>query len=190
MLRAPAPHISFSMGANKKQLKIEGLAYDPKGPLYEVREVDAGKPPVFLLKGIENLRVATSVSELGVLSKLEEIGAFSKLESLGAFSVAEKALPIIENLRILTFMENTVNTEAGLLFSIANWLLAAFPIYVALAICGFAPIPGLGEPLFFGEAGLFLTTTALGAALWAWAFAVSKLQDDAYEQDRFKYPTQ
>ena len=48
---------------------------------------------VFLLKGIEDIRLATGIAEAGLLSKAEDLGVFSKLEGIGAFSLAEKLLP-------------------------------------------------------------------------------------------------
>lgn len=57
------------------------------------------------LSRIKELKVATAVAELGLLTQAEELGVFSKLESVGAFSLAEKALPIIENLKILSLTD-------------------------------------------------------------------------------------
>merc|ERR1712157_42592 len=119
---------------------------------------------------------STGVSELGLLSTLEEQGAFSTLESVGAFSTAEKLLPVIEKLKVLSLLESTLDVEAGLLFTGANWLLAATPIYIALAICGFAPTPE--GPFLALDAILALGLTTTGVVLFAWAFAVSKLQED------------
>ena len=90
----------------------------------------------------------------------------------------EKTLPAVESLGLLSFMQSTLDVEAGLLFSAANWLIVLFPIYVALAICGFAPIPAVASPLFVAEFLLFGGTTVLGVALFAWAYFVSLLQED------------
>merc|ERR1719310_1239386 len=131
------------MAANKKVISIAGF---DDSELYEVREIDVGRPPVYLLKRIEDLRLATTVSELGLLSLAEEAGAFSTLEKLGAFSLAEKALPVIEDLGVLSLMQDTLDVESGLLFSIANWLIATPLIYVLLASFAFAPNP-LANPV-------------------------------------------
>merc|ERR1719487_2561707 len=74
MRSSPAP----LMGANKKVISIAGF---DDSELYEVREVDVGKPPVYLLKRIEDLRLASTVSELGLLSAAEDAGVFSTLEN-------------------------------------------------------------------------------------------------------------
>merc|ERR1719213_451880 len=92
--RAP----SLEMGANKKVWTFDGL--DGADPAYgfSAREVDAGKPPVYLLSRLEELKAATFVSELGLLSLAEDAGVFSTLENAGAFSLAEKAPPLVEKL--------------------------------------------------------------------------------------------
>ena len=83
------------MAMNKK---VQGLQGMESGALLEVREVDVGKPPVYLLSRLQELKAATALSELGALSFLEEKGAFSFLEEKGAFSTAEKLLPTVEKL--------------------------------------------------------------------------------------------
>lgn len=169
-----ASSVAPMMGASKKSIEFEGQNDD--GFLLEVREIDFGKPPVYLLSRIEQLGVATATAELGLLSKAEELGVFSTLEKLGAFSLIESTLPTIESLGILTLMQNSLDVEAGLIFSLANWLLVLAPIYILTASFAFLPWPtGVGVPVFLLFAG---TTTATGVALFAWAFAVSKLQED------------
>jgi hypothetical protein len=165
--------LGVTMAANKKVIGYEGVSGDV---LFEGREVDFGRPPVKLLSRIEELKVATGVSELGLLSFLEEKGAFSTLESVGAFSTAEKLLPVIEDLKVLSLLESTLDVEAGLLFTAANWLLVATPVYITLAICGFAPIPE--GPFIALDAVVGLGLTTVGVLLFAWAFVVSKLQED------------
>lgn len=161
------------MGASKKVISIAGF---DDSELYEVREIDYGKPPVYLLKRIEDLRLATAVSEAGLLSAAEDAGVFSTLENLGAFSLAEKALPVIEDLGVLTLMQDSLDVEAGLLFTYANWLLALAPIYALVASFGFLPAPS--GVAVVPAALIALSTTTAGAVLFAWAFAVSKLQED------------
>ena len=46
------------------------------------------------------------ISQAGLLSSAEEAGVFSKLESAGAFSTAEKLLPILDDLKVLTVAES------------------------------------------------------------------------------------
>ena len=162
------------MAANKKVISIAGF---DDSELYEVREVDVGRPPVYLLKRIEDLRLATSVSEAGLLSAAEENGVFSTLENLGAFSLAEKALPVIEDLGVLTLMQDSLDIDSGLIFSLANWLIALAPIYTLVAAFGFLPSPA-GTPFLIPALLVGLSTTAVGVAIFAWAFAVSKLQED------------
>ena len=112
------------MGGEKKVISFENFDNDE---LFEVREVDKGVPPVFLLSGLEKLKAATFISETGVLTLAEENGVFTKLEELGAFSLAEKALPLIEKLRLLSFFESCLNIPNGYLFTGAITLLT-FPL--------------------------------------------------------------
>jgi len=160
------------MAQNKKVYGFD----DGADVLFEGREIDAGKPPVYLISRIEELRLATAVSEAGLLSTLEENKVFSSLEKAGAFSTAEKLLPTIEDLKLLSLFEDALNVEAGVLFTLANYLIVLGPAFFTLQICGFVPLPsGPAVPL---EALLALSSLTAGAALWAVAFAVSKLQSD------------
>merc|ERR1712166_915340 len=88
--------------------------------LFEGREITFKRPPVRLLSRINELQVATGTAELGLLSFAEENGVFSTLEGLGAFSLAEKALPLVEKLGILSLTEAAIDVEAGLLFTAAS----------------------------------------------------------------------
>jgi len=173
---APRRAPSLQMGANKKIWTFDGL--DGSDPLagFEAREVDAGKPPVYLLKRIEELKVATAVSEAGLLSAAENAGVFSTLESVGAFSKAEALLPTIEKLGLLSTFEGLLEVEAGVTFTIANFLLAAVPVLFVLQICGFVPLPA--GPAVGLEVLLFLSTSAVGIAIFATAYAISLLQGD------------
>ena len=159
------------MAQNKKAFALDGYEYDTG--LFENREIDVGKPPVFLLSAVENTKVLTAVSEAGLLSSLEENGVFSKLESAGAFSTIEKTLPTVESLGLLSAFESALDVDAGLLFTAANFAIAFGPSFFVLQICGFLPDAGSLFPL---ELLALLSTTVAGAALWAVAFAVSKLQ--------------
>ena len=119
-------------------------------------------------------------AELGLLSKAEELGAFSTLEKLGAFSLIEKTLPLVEKLGLLSLFEDSLETEAGLLFSLSGFILAAGPVLFTLQICGFVPSPS--GPLIGVEVAADAALLALGAVGFAGAFAISKLQlaaDDA-----------
>lgn len=174
----PAPAIqsraAVAMAGNKKIYGIDAFDYDTG--LFEVREVEISKPPVYLLSRIEELKVATAVSELGVLSALEENGVFSALEKAGAFSTAEKLLPTIESLGLLSLFQDLLEVEAGTTFTIANFLLVTTPALLALQICGFVGIPegaGVGLEALFG-----LTLTTAGAVLFVTAFLISILQGD------------
>ena len=129
---------------------------------------------VFLLQGIEDLRLATKVSELGVLSKAEELGVFSKLEGAGAFSLAEKALPLIEKLKLLSIFEACLDIEAGFIFTFANTLLFTGPAIATLQITGFLPIPK--GPGFVGELAFDAAVLAAGATFFGIAYLVSQLQ--------------
>jgi len=160
------------MAAEKKVLELDEFNQG----LFEVREVDVSKPPVQLLSRLEELKAATTVSELGLLSLAEENQVFSKLESAGAFSTIEKLLPTIESLGLLSTVEGLFDVEAGLIFTVANTLLA-FP-FILLLLQGFAFLPGatgVGVPL---EVLLDLASAAAGAALFALAYAISLLQGD------------
>jgi len=168
-----------AMAQNKKVIGYQdfdkgGLGEAPG--LFEAREFDRGKPPVYLLSRIEELKLATAVSEAGLLSTAEENGVFSSLEKAGAFSTAEKLLPLVEQLGLLTLFEDSLEVEAGLIFTLANWLIVFGPILLTLQVCGF--VPGATGPVVPLEALLCLGTTAAGAAAWALAFAVGQLQED------------
>lgn len=118
----------------------------------------------------------------GLLSAAEDAGVFSTLENLGAFSLIEKSLPLVEKLGLLSLLEEAVDTEAGLIFTGANFLIASGPVLLVLQICGFFPqAKGI---VVLPEVAFVLGTTALGAALFALAFTVSVLQDD--DQDGIK----
>uniref|UniRef100_A0A7S0LPI8 Uncharacterized protein n=1 Tax=Coccolithus braarudii TaxID=221442 RepID=A0A7S0LPI8_9EUKA len=173
VIQSRAPTLGVTMAANKKVWSYEGVDGDV---LFEGREVDFGRPPVKLLSRIEELKVATTVSELGLLSFAEENGVFSTLENAGAFSTAEKLLPVIEELGVLSLLESTLDVDAGLIFTVANYLLVVTPAYGALAICGFAPIPE--GPFIVIDALVAAGLLTSGVLVWAWAFAVSKLQED------------
>ena len=135
--------------------------------------MDAGKPPVYLLTRVEELKAATFLSESGLLSAAEDAGAFSTLENLGAFSLAESLLPTIEKLGLLSKFEALLDVEAGLTFTAANFLLALLPTVFVLQICGFVPgASGVGVPL---ELLAFLTTSAAGLTLFATAYAISQI---------------
>ena len=129
---------------------------------------------VFLLKNIEDIGLATAVADAGLLSTAENLGAFSTLEKLGAFSLAEKLLPLIESLKLLSFFEGLLEVEAGLTFSIAGFILATGPSIFVLQICGFLPTPQ--GPALIPELLFDAATFAAGAALFATAFLISKLQ--------------
>ena len=129
---------------------------------------------MYLLKSIEDAGLARGVADAGLLSKAEEAGVFSTLEKLGAFSLAEKLLPTIESLKLLSLFEKLLDVEAGLTFSLANFLIVSGPVLVVLQICGFLGIPEgpavLPELLFLGG------TLVGGGALFVTAFLISKLQ--------------
>ena len=103
-------------------------------------------------------------------------GVFTKLEELGAFSLAEKALPLVEELGVLSFLQTTLDVDSALLFTIANWLIVAGPIYFVLMICGFVDKAQGG--VLAAELLAAATVSAGGAALFAWAFILSQLQDE------------
>lgn len=118
----------------------------------------------------------------GLLSAAEDAGVFSTLEKAGAFSTAEKLLPTIEKLGVLSTLEAQVDTDPGLLFTLANFLLVLGPVLFTLQICGFVPTPA--GPLILPEVALALGSLALGLAVFGLAFVVSLLQDD--DQDGIK----
>jgi hypothetical protein len=159
---------AVTMGGTKK---LWGFADDG---LFEGREVSFAKPPVNLLSRLNEIEASTYIAEAGLLSKAEELGVFSKLESLGAFSTAEALLPTIEKLRLLSTFEALVNVEAGLLFTFANFLIVFAPTLFVLQICGFVPMPD--GPAVLLELGVDAASLAAGAALFATAFLISKLQ--------------
>merc|ERR1712128_16783 len=133
------------------------------------------RPPVKILSRINELKISTAVAEAGLLSAAEDAGVFSTLENLGAFSLIEKSLPLVEKLGLLSLLEEAVDTEAGLIFTGANFLIASGPVLLVLQICGFFPqAKGI---VVLPEVAFVLGTTAL-------AFTVSVLQDD--DQDGIK----
>merc|ERR1719487_5445 len=167
-LPAAARAVGPAMQANRKV-----YAFDNEG-VFEAREVSVKRQPVYLLSAVEELRVATGVADTGLLSAAEDAGVFSKLESVGAFSLAEKALPVVEDLKLLTLFEKLLNVEWGLQFSIAGFVLVSAPVLFTLQICGFVPFPD-GPAVAFE--GLFaLSTVTAGGAGIVTALLISKLQ--------------
>jgi hypothetical protein len=150
-------------------------AIDQDG-LFEIREQNIGKPSVNLIGKLGELRFATALSELGLLAAAEKAGVFSKLESAGAYSKAEALLPVVDKLGVLQFMQNTIDTEAGLLFTGGAWLTSLVPICYALTISGFLPVPE--GPFWLVDGVLFSGTTASGVLLIGWSLIVGKLQED------------
>lgn len=144
--------------------------------LFEGREISYQRPPVKFLSRVNELEVATAVSDAGLLSLAEENGVFSTLEGLGAFSLAEKALPTIEKLKLLSFAESLFDVEAGLIFTAANFLIVFTPVLLTLQICGFVPLP---KDILFAAPELLVCggTFAVGAALFVLALGISKLQE-------------
>ena len=165
-MRAPRP-ILLPLAPRRADDVLGCLADPPRSPRFAPRRV-------YLLKNIEDLGVATATAELGLLSKAEELGAFSTLEKLGAFSLIEKTLPLVEKLGLLSLFEDSLETEAGLLFSLSGFILAAGPVLFTLQICGFVPSPS--GPLIGVEVAADAALLALGAVGFAGAFAISKLQ--------------
>lgn len=129
---------------------------------------------VFLLSAVEELRVATGVADAGLLSAAEDAGVFSKLESAGAFSLVEKALPIVEDLRLLTTFEKLLNVDWALQFTAAGFILVSFPALFTLQICGF--VPTASGPAVALEAAFALATLTFGGAGIVTALLISKLQ--------------
>lgn len=170
-LRITAPTPGLRMAAQKKV-----VTFDENG-VFEGREVSLQTQPVYLLTRLEELGALTFVSELGLFSKAEELGVFSKLEQAGAFSKVESILPVVDKLGLLTFLETALDVEAGLQFTIANFLIVFTPTLITLQICGFVGIPN--EPI---KTALELIvcggTFAVGAALFVLAYGVSLLQGD------------
>lgn len=129
---------------------------------------------VNLLSAIEGTGVATFTAETGLLSGAEKAGVFSTLEGLGAFSLAEKALPVIEDLRLLSLFESLLDVEAGFIFTIGGFIATLGPILYVLQITSF--VPYAKGPLIPLELAFVLGTLTIGTALFAAGFAVSKLQ--------------
>jgi len=164
--RAAAP----LMQADRKFYGFE----DYSDSVFEVREINEKRDPVYLLSAVEELGVATWASEAGLLSTAEELGVFSKLESIGAFSLIEKTLPVVEDLKLLTTFEKLLNVEWSLTFSLAGFILVTGPTLFVLQICGFVPFPS--GPLTGAEVLFDLTTALVGGAGLVAAFIISKLQ--------------
>merc|ERR1719149_293261 len=100
--------------------------------------------------------------------------AFRK--EIGAFLGTVSELPLIEKLGVLSTLESAVDVEAGLIFTLANFLLALGPTLFTLQICGFVPIPA--GPAVVPELVVVLGTLVAGLAAWTLALIVSLLQDD------------
>merc|ERR1719258_154998 len=125
------------------------------------------------------MKLATSVADAGLLSAAEGAGVFSGLESAGAFSLIEKTLPLVEKFKLLSTLESAVDVEAGLIFTLANFLLVLGPVLLTLQICGFVPLAQ--GPVVVPEVAFCVGTLVAGGAAWVLAFIVSLLQDDDQE---------
>jgi hypothetical protein len=131
-----------------------------------------GTKNVKLLSQLEKLGLLSLVAEKGLLSKAEEAGVLSSLESAGAFSAAEKALPTIENLGLLSLAQSLIDNDPKALSTAGTALALAAPLYAALDAAGQVPDPGA-----LGVLG-GVTTTAAGVALLALGSAINFLQSD------------
>jgi hypothetical protein len=132
------------------------------------------RPPVYLLTRIQELRVATGVADTGLLTTAENAGVFSKLESVGAFSLAEKALPIIEGLKLLSTFEALLEFDWALQFALAGIILATSPALFTLQAGGFMPLPS--GPAVGLEAVFALATLTLGGVWLVTSLIIGKLQ--------------
>lgn len=176
-LGSPAPLAvrragAVQMGPQKKVIQMENM----DGGLFEARETDISKPPIYILSRLEELKAATALSNAGLLTLAEENGVFSTLENAGAFSTAEKLLPTIEKLGLLSTFESCLEVPNGLLFTAANFLLF-FPIGL-LTLQGFAFLPGATGVFVPLEILTDLAVFSGGAALFVLAYAVGVLQGD------------
>jgi hypothetical protein len=129
---------------------------------------------VNLLPAVEKTGLLSFLAEAGLLTKAEKAGLFSSLEAAGAFSTAEKALPVLEKLGLLSLVQDVIETDAGTLSTAGAALIAAAPLYAALDVAGVVPTPE-GALLALAVLG-GLATTAAGAALLPVANIASILQ--------------
>merc|ERR1711968_7967 len=81
------------------------------------------REPIQLLARLAELKVASKVANLGLLTKAEDSGLFSKLEASGAFSQAEKLLPLVDELDLITTAEKAVNVPWTYFLIAAAWPL-------------------------------------------------------------------
>jgi hypothetical protein len=160
--------------SNPSMFDRKALIFDDTGTV-EVREYTVPRPPIKLLTVIEKVKLLSALSESGLLSAAEEAGVLSFLEEKGAFSTAEKALPVIEKLGLLSFMQASLDYNAALLYTGANSLIFFAPVLAVLVAVGAIGRPeGLFIPIVLLGG---LTTSSLGVAAWVWAFTVAIMQD-------------
>jgi len=141
-------------------LLAESFAAGPKTEYQQRRSAP-------ILSKVQNMKIATKLSEAGLLTGAEKAGIFSKLEKGGAFSTAEKLLPITDQIGFLQFLEDTANTPSGDLVARGVGLVLLGPAYLAALKTGYLPdaiedvnqlIPGV---VFTGTTGVGVLTLAL-----------------------------
>jgi hypothetical protein len=132
-----------------------------------------------LLAQTEKLGLLSLLYEKSLLSQAEGKGVFSSLEASGALSTAEKLLPVVERLGLLSTAQGLIDEDPGFLATVGALLVGLAPIYAALDLAGVLPDPGV-----LGVVG-GLATTAAGAAILALTNAITTLQSvDAPSGDR------
>lgn len=122
-------------------------------------------------------RVATTISEAGLLTAAESAGVFTQLEKAGAFSQAEKLLPLVDNLGLLDFLQDSLDTPSGVTFAKGASLVALGPIYVALVNQGV--LPAFDGPAAYAPGVLFAGTTGAGALLIVLSNLIGQLQSES-----------
>jgi hypothetical protein len=118
-----------------------------------------------LLGKLGDAKVSTFLAKQGLLSKAEEAGVFSTLEENGLLSVAENALPTIDKLGLLQFLQGAIDSKPADNFALSAALLVVGPSYGKLVSVGLLPdIPVLPTILFTGTTLAGLATATLGIA--------------------------
>jgi hypothetical protein len=118
------------------------------------------------------------LSKQKLLSKAEDAGVFSTLEESGALSLAENALPTIDKLGLLQFLQEAID---GQKFTTGAALLVLGPTYAVLVSqLGLPDVPVLPAILFTGTTVAGLATLAV-APLVA---SIGKKPDDGGRQYR------
>lgn len=163
------------MGSRPKAFALRQPAMDKRDFSIAAitRKAEANTVPLFEKLG--DAKLLTTLGNAKLLTAAERAGTFSALEKAGAFSTAEKLLPIVDDLGLLPFLQDAVDSGGASAFAQGAGLVALGPIYSALVNQGF--LPELEGGAAAAPAVVFTGTTGAGLLLIVLANIVGQLKN-------------